>query len=284
MNEKIALLILMNIEKIGNVTAKKIMDSLIGKNITLEEIYSAINKNSKTKIKNMNELIQAQKNAEEILKKLNNNKEVNMITYFDKDYPKAFLSIRDPPVYLFYSGDINLLSQRCVAVVGTRQPTEYSKKIAYDLTSNLCKNNVIVSGLAEGIDTQAHKSTIDNGGKTIAILGNGLDIIFPESNEGLSKQIVKKGGLVMSEYPLGQTYSRFTFIARDRLQSALSEQVFVIETEDTGGTMQTAKKAIEYKKKLFVFKSKQQNIRLSSGNDLLIKNGATTFNEDFRIN
>lgn len=279
MNFKKILLILMNINKIGNVTAKKIMDSILYEEMNIEKLYEVLQNFPRLKIDNFEVLKKANLKAEKTLERLNNT-DINMITYLDKDYPKSFLSISDPPVFLFYIGDIKIASQDCITIVGTRNPSETGRKITCKLALTLCKKNIIVSGLAEGIDTEAHKTTIENNGKTIAILGHGLDTIFPFSNKDLSKEIIAKGGLLISEYPPGYAYSKYTFVTRNRLQNALSNKIYIIETDEYSGTMYTAKKAFEYNKEVFVFKSKFSDYILPSGNKILIDKGAKTFNED----
>jgi DNA processing protein len=279
MDKTTLLLTIKSINKVGNVTAKKIMDS-INSEITLEELYTKLINIKNIKLEKYVTLEKYYIDAVELLKKIKSSN-MHIITYLDKEYPKSFLLINDPPVYLFYSGDIKIASQKCVAVVGTRKPSQKGQTIAYDLSVKLCKKYIIVSGLAEGIDTEAHRGTLDHNGKTIAILGHGLDMIFPSQNTELAKHIVDKGGLLLSEYLPGQTYSKYTFIARDRLQSALSEQVFVVETEEEGGTMHTAKKALEYGKQLFVFKSADTNYNLPSGNKILINDGVKAFDEEY---
>jgi DNA processing protein len=280
MDKKLILLTLKNIEKIGNVTAKKIMDSVLVDDINLEKLYTILQNFPRVKIADFDILKKAHFEAEKMLDRLSATN-IDIVTYLDQDYPASFLTINDPPVFIFYSGDISITSQRCVAVVGARNLSEKGKKIAYGLSAKLCKNNIIVSGLAEGVDTEAHRATIENNGKTIAILGHGLDIIFPVQNKQLSEDIVKTGGLIISEYPLGQTYSKYTFVARNRLQSALSESVFIVEASENSGTMHTAKKALKYNKELFVFKSKSQDYLLPSGNLKLIHEGAKVFDEDY---
>ena len=282
MERKLLLLTLKNLDKIGNVTAKKIMDSILHQDIDLEKLYKILQEFPKVKIADFNILEKANFEAEKMLNMLSTTN-VNIITYLDKDYPQSFLNINDTPVFLFYIGDIKIISQKCTTIVGMRNPSDKGRKIAYKLSAKLCKNEIIVSGLAEGIDTEAHKAAIENDGKTIAILGHGLDIIFPPSNKSLSKEISTTGGLIISEYPLGQNYSKYTFVARDRLQSALSEKVFIIETNEDGGTMHTVKKALDYNKEVFVFKSKSQDYKLPSGNKKLIEKGLKVFNEDYYV-
>lgn len=280
MDKYILLLTLKNIDKIGNITAKKIIDSVMDKEIEMHDLFKILQDFPSIKIKDIEKLHEAYNKAKELLIKVNRGS-INMITYLDENYPKSLLLIKDIPLILFYSGDINLISKKCVAIVGTRKPSEIGKEISYNLSKKLCKEYVIVSGLAEGIDTQAHKAAVENNGKTISILGQAIDNIFPQKNIELSKKIISGGGLILSEYAPGQATSKYNFIARDRLQSAISEKVFIVESNIDGGAMHTAKKAKEYNKELLTFKSKNKDYQIPSGNLLLIKEGAKTFDEDY---
>jgi len=279
MDKKTILLTLKNIKNVGNVTARRIMDSLPTVEVDLDCLWRILQCFPKIKIDGFQVVENAYTESKKLLGRLDGS-DVGMITYLDSEYPKSFLDISDFPVVLFYSGNIDLLSKKCVAIVGARKASSLGRKVSYDLAKKLCKDNIIVSGLAEGIDTEAHKSAINNDGKTIAILGHGLDVVYPPQNKELSRQIVEKGGLVISEYPFGQRHSKYTFVARNRLQSAISDEVYIVEAEEKSGTMHTAKKAKEYGKNLLVFKPKDSEKILPSGNRKLITEGATTFNED----
>ena len=140
MDKKIVLLTLRNIEEIGNVTAKKIMDSILKEDISLESLYSILQNFPRVKITDFNIIKKVHNEAEKLLDRLNNS-DINLITYLEPDYPKSFLAINDPPVFLFYSGDIKIASQKCVAIVGTRTPSEIGKRISYDLSGSRRKRS-----------------------------------------------------------------------------------------------------------------------------------------------
>jgi len=144
----------------------------------------------------------------------------------------------------------------------------------------LCNENVIVSGLADGVDFEAHLAAVENRGKTIAILGQGVNMISSQPKRDLAEKIIETGGLIVTEHFPDELPTKFSFLNRNRLQSALSEKVFVIESEEKGGTMYTAKKALEQKKELYVFKSKDPQWIMPSGNKKLIEEGARIFDED----
>lgn len=178
---------------------------------------------------------------------------VDVIAFFDDRYPSALSEITDPPPVLFAKGNIDLLSQpRKVAVVGTREPSIFGETAAKTLTAELGRAGwIIVSGLATGIDTFAHETALGVGAPTIAVLGNGLDRIYPKTNEGLANRILKNDGLLLSELPFGAPPIPRNLIARDRLQSGLAAAVVVAQTGIKGGTMHTARFAVEQGRPLF---------------------------------
>jgi DNA processing protein len=142
---------------------------------------------------------------------------------------------------LYVRGDASLLSLTdTVAVVGTRDPTDYGVKTAHRIADSLARSGyVIVSGLARGIDTAAHTAALEADGRTIAVLGTPLNEIYPAENKGLAKRIADQSGLLVSEIPLGKSSSKLAFVRRDRIQSGLSLAVFAIQTDLNGGTMHT---------------------------------------------
>lgn len=177
------------------------------------------------------------------------------ITYFDANYPKQFKNMQDYPVILFYKGNIKLLNENKIcAIIGTREPSlktiEYGKKIGAFMTK---LGYVIVSGLALGCDTIGHQSSLDNQGKTIAIMGTGIDYIYPSANIELANNIVLNDGLLITEELPGFKGASYSFVQRDRLQAALANIVIALETGSTGGTMYASRAATEkYNKTLAV--------------------------------
>lgn len=211
------------------------------------------------------ELDQVKKNME--LKK------IRFVGYCDKDYPERLKEISDPPFGLFYRGDLNLFKKlKSVAIVGTRAATNYGLKISSDIASLLANQGIIiVSGLASGIDASAHAGAVKSG-KTIAVLGTGVDIIFPISNEKLYFEILEKDGLIVSEYPLGTEGLPWNFPQRNRIISALSDAVVIIEGDIQSGAMITARFAIKQGKPLFALPG-QIDSSVSNGPNILIKSG-----------
>ncbi|BCL79699.1 DNA-protecting protein DprA [Ktedonobacteria bacterium brp13] len=166
---------------------------------------------------------------------------ISIISLTSPMYPALLKKITDPPVALYAKGNITLLQQSTmVAIVGTRQPTTDGERIAHYLTKSFVHHNYcIISGLAKGIDTIAHKSALEAQGKTIAVIATPLNQIYPAENKGLAQQIIENEGLLISELALGAKSFRSAFVQRDRLQSGLSLGIIPIQTALDGGTMHT---------------------------------------------
>jgi DNA processing protein len=162
-------------------------------------------------------------------------------------------SLSDPPPLLYVRGDVKLLAlERLVAVVGTREPTVFGTSAAENLTGALAGGGWgIVSGLAKGIDTIAHRTALERGAPTIAVMGGGLDRIYPAENTGLAAQIVDEGGALVSEQPFGEQSRSHHLVARDRLQSGLSVAVVIAQSGLKSGTMHTARFAAAQGRPLF---------------------------------
>ncbi len=193
----------------------------------------------------------------------------------DKDYPLSLKKIKNPPKVIYFKGKIKN-KEKCFAIVGTRRCSFYGKEIAFKFAYDLAKLGItIVSGLAPGIDTMAHKGALEAGGRTIAVLGTGLDekYIYPKSNLKLAKEIVKKEGALISEYPPKTPGSRFTFPRRNRIISGLCLGVLVVEAREKSGALITASLAKKQKRKVFAIPG-PINSPLSKGCHLLIKEGA----------
>ncbi|WP_235817995.1 DNA-processing protein DprA [Formosa haliotis] len=160
----------------------------------------------------------------------------------------------NPPLVIYVQGSLKTLNQnRLLAVIGARKPSKFGLEQGYNITKYCLEFGVvIVSGLAQGTDTMAHTCALENNGKTIAVLPGGLDKIFPTQNLKLANQILEQDGVLLSEYPPGTAPQKNYFIQRNRLQSALSAGVIIIESEIEGGTMHTFKFAKTHKKPIGV--------------------------------
>lgn len=193
-----------------------------------------------------------------------------------KDYPKLLAQIYDPPKQLYCRGNMRLLSTFCIGVVGTRKLTDYGKEAAETIISGLSGNNItVVSGLAFGIDTVAHQTALDNELPTIAVLGTGIDDknIYPNTNLPLAKNILEKGGLIISEYPQGTRGYKGNFPARNRIISGLSRGILVVEAPEISGALITTKFATEQNRDVFAVPGNIFSPN-SKGPNMLIQRGA----------
>ena len=195
------------------------------------------------------------------------------ITTRDEGYPKMLKEIHDPPIGLYRKGDY-LFGQPCIAVVGSRRTTLYGQSVAKKLGAELAQMGFcVVSGLARGIDTAAHEGALSVGGRTVAVLGCGLDIVYPPENLGLYRRIVETGA-VLSEFPFGRKADKQTFPMRNRVVSGISEGVVVVESDVSGGAMITARFAGEQGRLIFAVPGRIDQAT-SAGCHQLIRDGAT---------
>ena len=212
-------------------------------------------------------------NAKRHLQFLNKNN-IDIISIEDKEYPELLRNIYDPPVSLYIRGNKNNLNSFNIAIIGCRDATEYGKKIAQERSYKLSKKNMhIVSGLARGIDSYAHLGAVYAMADTIAVLGNGLDIIYPRENYFLAEKIIKNGGSIISEYPLGTKPDKSNFVARNRIISGISRGVVVVEAKKKSGTLITVDFALEQGRDIFSVPG-DINSENSYGTNELIKQGA----------
>ena len=200
--------------------------------------------------------------------------DVLILTCFDDLYPKRLKHIYNPPWVLYMKGNLNLLREkRALAVVGMRQATPYGKEAIQKLLPPLIKEGyVIISGMAAGIDTFAHRIPVEREGSTIAVLGGGLFHIYPKDNTALALKMMKEQ-LVLSEYPPFMKPERWMFPMRNRLISGLSAGVLVVEAKEKSGSLITAQHALEQGKDVFAVPGKITDIP-SEGTNLLIQEGA----------
>ena len=195
-----------------------------------------------------------------------------IITVWDEDFPPLLKKIYDPPLVLNVLGNFDEKDKYSIAVVGTRQPTNYGKIQAEKIVSDLVEQNItIVSGLARGIDSVAHSSALKNNGRTIAVIGSGLDVIYPAENKKLFNEIKEKG-VVISEFNLGTIPNAENFPKRNRIISGLTLGTLVIETAITGGAMQTARLALDQNREVFAIPG-NLGVKQSEGTNMLIQRG-----------
>lgn len=198
---------------------------------------------------------------------------IKIININEREYPQVLKEIYDPPISLYVKGNIEKLNNKNIGIVGCRECTTYGKKSAEYFSYNLSKQNInIVSGLAKGIDSYAHLGSL-NTGNTIAVLGNGLDMIYPKENLELANEIIKRGGTIISEYPCGTKPDKMKFPARNRIISGISSGIIVIEAKEKSGTLITVDFALEQGREVFVVPGNINSINSVGTNDL-IKQGA----------
>ncbi|RFS13795.1 DNA-processing protein DprA [Emticicia sp. C21] len=216
--------------------------------------------------------------AENILKE-SEKQQVKLYFSIDKDYPSRLKSLYDAPAILYFKGKGDLAALRTVGIVGTRQATEYGRKVTEEIVEQLKPYQVsIISGLAYGIDIIAHKAALDNDVPTIGIMASGLDIIYPAAHKKYAEQMLEKGG-VLSESPFGMKPIRNLFIARNRIIAGLSDVNIVVESADKGGALVTADFANNYHHEVFAVPGSLTN-KYSAGCHKLIKeNKANIFTE-----
>jgi len=201
--------------------------------------------------------------------------EIKKISIDDKNYPVLLRKIKDAPKIIYYRGRV-LAKENCFAVVGARLCSSYGKEAAFEIVGELAGAGLtIVSGLAPGIDTISHQATIERGGRTIAVLGTGLDekSIYPQTNLKLAEKILETGGCLLSEYPPGTRGTKFTFPQRNRIISGLSLGTLVIEAKIKSGALITADWAKSQKRKIFAVPGSIHSLN-SRGCHYLIKQGA----------
>ena len=199
---------------------------------------------------------------------------IDLINIYDKDYPQRLKQIYDPPVVIFVRGNKQILNEKCLSIVGCRNCTKYGENVAKKLAYNLSLNNInIVSGLAKGIDSFAHIGAIKAQGKTIAVVGCGLDTVYPKENKELFNKIIKTNGAIVSEYVIGTKPVAYNFPKRNRIISALSDGVVVVEAKQKSGTLITVDFALEQGKDIYVVPGNITSPN-SYGTNELIKQGA----------
>lgn len=209
--------------------------------------------------------------------------DIKWMTIFDEGYPKLLKQIYDPPIVLYYKGEILPQDEKAIAVVGTRKMTGYGKVVTDQFTQGLVAAGLtIVSGLARGVDAQAHKSAIDALGRTLAVLGGGLSQIYPPENRQLAQNIVEGHGALISEFPPDYPSMPGNFPARNRIISGLSLAVLVTEAAEDSGSLITARLALEQGREVFAIPGPITS-SLSKGPIDLIKEGARVVSEPLEI-
>lgn len=216
-------------------------------------------------------------------------KDVVVLTKYDDEYPEKLRYLPDSPFFLFCKGDLSLLNQPSIAVVGTRKPSGYGQMVTNKIVGDLATAGmVIISGLAYGLDSVAHRKALEVGGKTIAVLGSGFNKIYPTEHKSLADEISRKG-LLVSEYPLSKTATKYTFPQRNRIISGLSDGVLITEASFKSGTILTKDYALEQGKNIYAVPgnidsalSQLTNDVIKSGQGMLVES-AKDILDDFDL-
>ena len=222
-----------NPERIWNLTKEELQEILDNKQVEI-----VLNQNNRENLEKYDEYMQKHK--------------IKMITILDEKYPKKLRNIYDPPVVLYVKGNASIIDNLSIAIIGSRICSNYGKEVAKQFAYNLSKYNInILSGLARGIDTYAHIGAIQAKEITIAVMGNGLDIIYPEENRKIYDDIIKNNGAIISEYIVGTKPEKLNFPARNRIVSGLSEGILVVEANKKSGAFITVDFALEQGKNIY---------------------------------
>ncbi|MDV4160572.1 DNA-processing protein DprA [Rhizobium leguminosarum] len=234
----VALLALMKLKGVGRRAALRIVDRPVANDADEDAIFERA---ARQKI-DRQQLRVAWPEAEEQVER-SVSAGIAALSLYDDGFPLRLRDIPDPPAVLFCRGDPRGLSARsALAIVGTREPTDYGERVAHRSAVAAAEAGfVIVSGLAHGCDAFAHRGCVDANGVGVAVMAHGLDKVYPVANKALAQDLIDGGGCLISEYPIGMTPVRTAFAERDRLQSGLSDGVLVIETDVKGGTMHTVR-------------------------------------------
>lgn len=284
MNKKL-IITLLNISRVSRKTIVNLIENIIEENLNVTKLEARSIQQIFIKGRDSDKKIPIptiESIEEALIKAINIIEEslmlgIKSICILDDNFPNCLKEIKDPPVIIYYKGNINCINnKKTVAIVGSRNATIHGIKVSERLGELFAKDDyIVVSGLAKGIDEAAHLGCLKVKGKTIAVLPSGLDNIYPASNKKLAEDILNNNGCIISEYQVGIKLFKNHFIERDRLQSAISRAVIVVETTITGGTMHTANYALEQNKILACYKPKiefknndyiQGNIKLINEN------------------
>jgi len=274
-NARLALIALLSAEGIGNRRAMELVTLFHTPEAALKapagEVASALN----VPLQVGRQVVKAGRSMEAAEKKLAAAERcgARVVTFWDEEYPERLKGISDPPALLYVRGENSPLYQYAVAVVGTRTPSEHGRRMAVRIARELATTGVtVVSGMAMGIDSLAHEGALSAGGRTIAVLGSGVDVVYPPSNRQLYERIIAQGA-VFTEYPPGTGPDRHHFPQRNRIISGLSLGTVIVEAGAKSGALITAKLALEQGRELFAVPGAAGDMK-SAGVNQLLRDGA----------
>ena len=206
-------------------------------------------------------------------------RDIKLITKFDGDFPSKLKVLPDCPMFLFCKGDLSLLNKKALAIVGTRKPSPYGRVVTERISRDVAGAGiVIVSGLAYGVDSIAHRKCLEVGGKTIAVLGSGFDRIYPSEHKGLADEIAKSG-LLVSEYSPDKQATKFSFPTRNRIIAGISDGVLITEANIRSGTIHTKDYALEYNRAIYAVPGNIDSQTSGLTNDIIKKGQARCVTE-----
>lgn len=280
------ILLLQSIKGFGNVAIHAIIAEMLRYSISDDgKLYELLQRMSKVKmlkpqLPTLDQFSCAAENAEMLLE-MSTSKGIRMLTFMDPDFPQMLLASvsekgkSDVPLMIHYIGNLNVAQKPSLAVVGTRDPNQAGLQASEFFAVEYASRGVnIVSGLALGCDTAAHKGALSVGGSTTAILAGGLDSIYPKENALLAEQILQNDGLLISEHPVGTATNKYNLVLRDRLQVAMADATLVVQTRENGGTMHAARTTLAAGKPLLVVDYKDKTDDVVKGNIILRNTGA----------
>ncbi|MGB0374823.1 MAG: DNA-processing protein DprA [Opitutales bacterium] len=278
LSEKHAFLILNALPMVGSVLCQRLLKRFHGNVVSIfnsseAELLSikGLGKETVNKIQNWRKYFDLEKELSSIA-----SRKIHFVTLNDPYYPKTLKEIYDPPIGFYHIGEMKEIAQPCVSIVGTRMASLYGRKQAREIARELAKLGFcIVSGMARGIDYEAHMGALEVGGQSVAVFGNGLDIIYPPEHLELYQALLEQG-CVISEFALGRGADKHSFPMRNRIVAGLSSSVIIVESGVRGGSMITANFAIEYGREVFAVPGRLDQAQ-SLGCLQLIKEGATMF-------
>ena len=246
------------INKIGIRTQKELLEKYktpqIVWNLNREELYKD-NNLSKEQVDTI--LSREYRSKIDLYEQYMIKNNIRMLTINDKEYPRKLINIFDAPVVIYILGNEGILDNVAIAIIGSRECSEYGRNIAKEIAYSLSKHNInIISGLAKGIDSAAHWGALQAKKQTVAVVGTGLDIVYPEENKKLANYIVENGGTIISEYIIGTKPEKMNFPARNRIISALCDGVLVVEAKEKSGTSITVDFALEQGKNVYAIPRK----------------------------
>lgn len=279
MNKNIIISVLLDIKGIGNKKIQSISLKTLNQIQTADDIYNLYKElsQSNSRIDSLsNDEINRLVEHNLYIYQTDQNYGIQSVTIWDESYPKKLLSLKNPPVLLYVKGNIDILSSFSIAIIGTRDITDYGKKIGYRFGEFLAEHHIpVISGLAKGCDTYGHLGCLKKDGMTAAVLGTPLTSITPVSNNQIAMELLEKDGCLVSEYKTGTKTTPYHFVNRDRIQAALCDGVIVVECGIKSGTMHTIEECMKEQKPVGCFNYTSDHYltyEQSRGNQYLIQN------------